>query len=190
MNQTRLWQRWRCALWQRQYRTRAIRHIRINFQVRPVLRIGRLPLHLVAFELATVTDERRFGGECEHLGFLARPVVVHALGILGVTHQTRDVQLAVDLKLITYDAHDRDVLACPIVLLEHLVTVGLAPLDSLGIDLAGAQWLNAHLLHLLGFGRTLESRDVAGVQVERSLLVLDVVILGDANCILIYPDRD
>ena len=177
-------------MWQRQDSARAVGHVRIDLQIRPVLRVGRLPLHLVAFELATIANKRRFGCQSQHLGFLARPVVVHALGVLGVTHQTRHVQLAVHFKLVTDDAHDGDPAACPVVLLQHLVAVGLAPLNPLGVDFTASDRLDAHLLHLLGLGRTLESRHVAGVQVQCGAVVLDVVILSNPHRILVDPHRD
>ena len=177
-------------MWQRQNSPRAVSYVGVDLQIRPVLRIGRLPLHLVAFKLATVTNERRFGCQGQHLGLLARPVVVHALGVFSVTHQTRHVQLAVDLKLVTNDAHDRDPLANPILLFQHLVAVGLAPLDPLGVYLTLTHRLNTHLLHLAGFGRAFKGRHVAGVQVQCRVVVLDVVILSDTHGVLVDPDRD
>ena len=121
---------------------------------------------------------------------MARPVVVHALRIFSVTHQTRDVNLTVDLELVANHAYDRNPLADPVTLLQHLVAVGLAPLDPLGVYLTGADRLDAHLLHLLGLGRTFERRHVAGIQVQCRVVVLDVVILSDPHGVLVDPDRD
>ena len=114
------------ALGQWQGSTLAVCHVRIDFQIRPIGRVSGFPLVFVAFKLTTVTDERCFRRQGQHLSFLADPVVVHALGILGVTHKARHIQTAIDFKLIANNTDHGDPLASPFVLLKDFVPVDLA----------------------------------------------------------------
>jgi hypothetical protein len=65
----------------------------------------------------------------QHLGLLADPVVVHALGVFGVSHQPADVHPAIYLKFVANHADNGDVFTRPIAFFQHLKTVGFAPFD-------------------------------------------------------------
>ena len=101
---------------QRQRATLPVGHVGINFQIRPVVNIGRFPLLLVAFKLTAVTNKWCFGCQRQHLGFLADPVVIHALGVFGVPHQSADVHAAIYLKFVADYADNGDVFTRPIAL--------------------------------------------------------------------------
>ena len=116
----------------------AVCDVWIDLQIRPIGRICGLPLVFVALKLPAVANKWRFGGQGQHLSFLADPVVVHALGILGVTHQARHIQAAINLKLVAHDADHGNVFARPIAFLKNFVAVDLAVLDLLAVSLAAA----------------------------------------------------
>ena len=174
---------------QRHNATGAIRNVRVDLKVRPVVRVGSLPLLLVALKLPAVADERGFRGKGKHFGFLGYPVVVHTLGIFGVTHQARNVHSTFDFPLVANHADYGDRHASPILGLKHLVTVGLAPLYSLYVRWALAQNGHTHRFCTLGLGRALQGRHVAGVQVERLALMLDVEVFSDTDSLVANPLR-
>ena len=174
---------------QRHNATSAIRNVRVDLKVRPVVRVSSLPLLLVALKLPTVADKRRFRGKGKHFCFLRDPVVVHTLGVFGVTHKARNVQATVNFPLVADHADYGDRHASPILGLKHLVTVGLAPLYGLYVRRALAQDGHTHRFRTLGLGRTLQSRHVAGVQVERFALMLNVKVFSDTNGLVANPLR-
>ena len=165
LNQTCLGQWWLCALRQRQNVTLPVSYIRVDLEVGPVVRVGCFPLVLVAFKLTTVANKRRFGCQSQHLGFLANPVVVHALGVFGVTHKARQVHTAFNLKLVTDDANNRNPFTSPFLFLKHLVAVGFDPLDALAIGVTAAQRLAKHHAKRTIFGGVVKRCLVVGVQV-------------------------
>ena len=118
---------------------------------------------------------------------MAHPVVVHALGVLGVTHKTANVQPSLNLKLVAHAADHGDVCACPIGLLQNLVAVDLEPFDFSAVGLARLDRLAEHALKHLVLGRARKRGLVAGVQVERLLFVLNVEILGNPHRVLVHP---
>ena len=120
---------------------------------------------------------------------MGNPVVVHPLGILGITHKARDVHTTVNFPLVADHADNRNGLTNPVLTLQHLVTVGLAPLYGLHVRGTLAQDGHTHCLGTLGLGRTLNSRDVTGVQVERLALMLDVEVLSDTDSSVANPLR-
>ena len=117
------------------------------------------------------------------------PVVVHPLGVFGVAHQARDVQATVNFPLVADYADDGNPLTRPVLSLKNLVAVGLAPLYGLYVRGTLAQDGHTHRLGTLGLGRTLNSRDVTGVQVQRLALVLKVEVLGNADGLVANPLR-
>ena len=167
--------------------TLAIGDIRVYFQIRPVLGVGCFPLLLVPLELTTVPDKRCLGGQCQHLGFLRAPIIVHALSILGVAHQTAHVQLTINLELVTNHPHNRDERSSPFTLLQNLIAVGLAPLDSLTIRLPGAQRLAEHRPQQAVLGGAGERCLIAGIQIECRLFTFDVEILSNTHSGLTDP---
>ena len=118
---------------------------------------------------------------------MAHPVVVHALRVLGVTHDAADVQATFNLKLVAHAADHGDVCACPVGLFQNLVAVDLEPLDLLAVSLAGLDGLAEHALEHFVLGRACKRGLVAGVQVERLLFVVNVEILGDPHRVLVHP---
>ena len=180
----------RCPLRERQNGPLAVCNVRIDLQIRPVLRVGRLPLELIPLELTAVTDKRCLGRQRKHLCFLGCPIIIHPLGILGVTHDARDEDATIHLKLVTHHADHRDPLPCPLALFQHLETVGFHPHDALAVYLTLTHGCQAHRTHGLVLRRTLERSLVARIQVQRVLLVVDVEILGDADRVLGDPLTD
>ena len=181
---------WLRPLWQGQHSTLTVCNVRIDLQIRPVVGVGGLPLVFVAFKLTTVADKRRFGGQSQHLGFLGHPVVVHALGILGVTHQARHVQAAINFKFVADDADHGDPLACPLAFFEDLVAVDLAILDLWTLRHSAAFGFAVHSAKFFVFRGALKRRSVAGVQVQRGFVVIDVVIVGNPNSVFVEPVAD
>ena len=116
----------------------AVCNVWIDLQIRPVGRVSGLPLVFVAFKLTAVPDKGRFRGQGQHLGLLRHPVVVHALGVLGVTHKARHVQTAINFKLVADDADHGNPLASPLVLLKDFVAVDLAIPDAPTVRLTRA----------------------------------------------------
>jgi hypothetical protein len=57
------------------------------------------------------------------------PIVVHPLGILGVSHDARHVQATIYLKFVANNAHNRDVLTRPLAFFQNFVPVDLAVVD-------------------------------------------------------------
>ena len=118
---------------------------------------------------------------------MADPIVVHALGVLGIAHKARHVHPAIDLELVANHAHDGYPLARPLALFQHLVAVGLHPHDLLAVSLAGPQRLaedgpQLHIRH-----RAFEGRGVAGIQVQRCRNVLNIEVFRDADGIFTEP---
>ena len=190
LDQAGLGQRRRRALGQGEDSPGSIRHVGIDLQIRPIGRIGSLPLHLVAFELAAIANEGCLGSQRQHLGFLARPVVVHALGVLGVPHKAADVHLAVNFPLVADDAHDRNPLAGPLALLQHVEAVGLHPHDLLAVNFAAADRLAEHGRKLLVLRRAAVGSLVVRVQVQRGFFVGVVEIFRDADRVFLKPRRN
>ena len=121
---------WRLGtLGQWQHGTLTVCNVRIDLQIGPVLRVGSLPLVLVALKLTTVADERCLGCQRQHFGFLTNPIVVHTLGIFGISYQARHVQAAIHLKFVADNPNHGNPLACPLAFLKNLVPVDLAVLD-------------------------------------------------------------
>ena len=52
----------RSALRKRQNSASAVRNVRIDLQIGPIIDVCGLPLMLIAFKLASVANKRRFGG--------------------------------------------------------------------------------------------------------------------------------
>ena len=118
---------------------------------------------------------------------MADPVVVHTLGVLGVTHQTTDVQATIDLKLVADHAHYGDVFTRPVGLLKDLVPIDLAPLDLLDVRFTALEGLQElHLEHLV-LGGAVKRGDVPRVQVQRLADDLDVEVFGNPDRIAVKP---
>ena len=177
-------------MWQWQGSALAVGHVRVDFQIRPVVCVGRLPFVFVAFKLTAVTDERCFRCQGQHLSFLADPVVVHALGILGVTHKARHIQAAIDFKLVTNNADHGDPLASPFVLLKDFVSVDLAVPHTGAVSLTRTLGLAVDGAQVFVFRCTLKRCGVAGVQIKRSGVVVNVVVIRNAYSVLIKPVAD
>jgi hypothetical protein len=163
------------------------RHVGIDFQIRPIGRIGSFPLHLVTLELATIANEGCLWSQSQHLGFLARPVVVHPLRVLGITHKTRDVQSSVNFPLVADDAHNGNPLARPLAFVKDVKPIGLHPHDLLAVNLAGADRLTKHCRKLLVLRRAAERSLVIWVEVQRGFFVGVVEVLRDADRIFLKP---
>jgi len=161
--------------------TRAVRHVGINLQIRPVSRIGGLPLLFVAFKLATVADKRCLRRQRQHFCFLAGPVIVHPLRVFGVADQSADIQLAFDFPLVADDADDRYPLARPFAFIQNVEAVGLHPHDLFAVNLTRPQRLAKQRGELLIERRSTESCLVVRVEVQRRFFVDVVKILGDAD---------
>ena len=121
---------------------------------------------------------------------MADPVIVHALGILGVTHQARHIHAAIDFELVTDHAHYGNPLARPFALFKDLEAVGLAPHDLFAFGCARAQRLAVHSLKLLVFGRAIKRSHVVGVEVEFLRFALVVEILRNPHRVLAQPLAD
>ena len=121
---------------------------------------------------------------------MGHPVVVHPLGVFGVTHDAGDKHPAIDLEFIAHNPDYGDPFAGPFLLIEDFKAVNLAPLNLAPIDLAGLGRRQAHLGHLGRFGRVGVVGLAVGVQIERGFLVLGVKILRDADGVLINPLAD
>ena len=143
----------------------------------------------VAFKLAAVADERRLGRQGQHLCFLRHPVVVHALGVLGVTHKPRHVHAAFNFKLVTDYTNDRNPFTQPFLFLKNFVAVSLNPFDAFYVNFALADWLKAEHFQLLRFGRPVKRRLVAGIQIQRLAGMFFVEILRNTDRILVNPLR-
>ena len=168
----------------------AVCNVWVDLQIRPIGCVGGLPLLLVAFKLTTVADERCFGGQGQHLGFLRNPVVVHALGIFGISDQTRHVQTTFHLKFVANAANHRNVHTSPILALEHFVTVNFEPFDLATLGSAAFDWCPKLQFQHLVFGCAIECSHVAGVQVQFFIGVLFVEVFRDADCVFVEPLRD
>ena len=190
MQQTARGHWWLRAGWQWQHAALAVGHIWVYFQIWPVVGVGCLPLVFVAFKLTAVADERCLGRQCQHLCFLADPIVVHALGIFGVTHKARHVQAAIDFKFVAHNTHDRDPFAGPLVFGQDFIPVDLAVLDLGVLHDALALRFAVDRLELLVFTRTSKSSHVAWVQVKRAFFVVDVIVVSDADRVLVQPVAD
>ena len=151
MNEARLSERWRCALRKGQYRPLTVSHVRIDLQIRPIVRIGGLPLLFVALKLTAVANERRFRRQSQHLRLLRDPVVVHALGVFGVTHKARDIHPSLNLELVANDTDHRDPFARPFGLFKDLIAVGFDPFDAFNVHFALANGLQAQHFELFSF---------------------------------------
>ena len=156
----------------------------VDLKVGPVGDVGRLPLLFVALKLPAVPNERRLGCQRKHFGFLAHPIVVHPLCVLGVTHQAGNHHLTVDFKLVADDADDRDPFARPVLLFQHLKTVGFDPLDLLAVYLTGADRLDAYHLCFRTVGKR---RAAVRVKVQRGFLVLVVEVLRNPHGLFVDP---
>ena len=95
---------------------------------------------------------------------MADPVVVHALGVFGVSDDTGDENAAIDLKFIANYANNRYPLARPVAFLKDFVPIDAAPLDFAAVHKARFDGFDAHHLHLLCVGRISKHRDVVRVQ--------------------------
>ena len=118
---------------------------------------------------------------------MAGPVVVHPLGVLGITHKARDVHTAFDFPFVADDAHDRYPLARPFAFVEDVKTVGFHPHDLLAVYFACADGLAKHRLQVSILWRTFESCLVVWVQVQRSFFVIFVEVFRDADGIFGQP---
>ena len=118
---------------------------------------------------------------------MGHPVVVHPLCILGVSHQSTDVQTAIYLKFIANNANNRYPLAYPLALLKDFVAIDLAIAHLGAVRFTGFQRFAVKRLQLLVFRRPSKGRSVAGVQIQRSAVIVDVVVVGNANRVLIQP---
>ena len=115
------------------------------------------------------------------------PIVVHALGIFGVSDDAGHKNAPIDLKFVANDPNDRYPLARPLAFFKDFVPVDAAPLDFASVDLAGLERFEPHCLHLLRVGRIIKHGDVVGVQIERRRLIFGVEILRNANRIFVNP---
>ena len=168
----------------------AVCNVWIDLQIRPVVGVGRFPLVFVAFELAAVANERGFGRQRQHFGFLADPVVVHALGVFGITHQARHIQATINFKFVANDADHRNPFASPFVLLKDFVAVDLAVPHAGAVGLTAALRFAVNCTQLLVFRRAFKGRHVAGVQIQRRAVVVDVVVIGNTNRVFVQPVAD
>ena len=141
----------------------------------------------VALKLAAVANKRCFGRQSQHFGLLGHPVVVHPLGIFGVAHQSRDIQATVNFKFIANNAYNRYPLARPLAFFKDFVPVDLAVFDSRPVRLTRLLGLAVNGPQLLVFGRSFKRRGVSRVQIERALVVIDVIVVGNADRVLIEP---
>ena len=115
------------------------------------------------------------------------PVVVHALGIFGISDNAGHKNAPIDLKFVADDANDRYPRARPLAFFKDFVPVDAAPLDFAAVNLAGLKRFEPHCLHLLRVGRIVKHGDVVGVQIERHRLIFGVEVLRDADRIFVYP---
>ena len=191
LNQASLWHGWHSTLGQRQHTALGIGDVRVHLQVRPVVGICGLPLVFIPFKLTAVPNKRCFRCQRQHFGLLRNPIVVHPLGVLGISHNARHIQLAVYLKLIAHHPYYGDVLTSPVLrAFQKLKTVGLAPLHHPAGRLTGTDGLQPHRFNALGLGRAGKRRDVVGIQVQGGLLVLNKEILSNPYRIFVDPLRD
>ena len=142
---------------------------------------------LIAFKLASVANKRRFGGQSQHFGLSGHPIVVHSLGVFGVSHQSRHKKTAINFKFVTNNANHRDPLACPVVFLQHFVAVSLAPLDPLAVHLAALERNKPGRLEHGVFAGSFKRGAVVRVQVKLGGLVFDVKVLRNADHVLVQP---
>ena len=174
---------------ERQNVTRAIRHVGIDLQIRPVGRIGGLPLHLVAFKLAAIADEGCLGGQRQHLCLLAGPVVVHALGVLGVAHKAGYIDAAFDFPFVADHTNDRYPFARPFALFQHVKTVGLHPHDFAAIRPALTCRLAKHGAVVLVLRCASKASRAIRVQVQLAGVVNNIKIFCNPDGVFSQPLR-
>ena len=118
---------------------------------------------------------------------MAHPVVVHALGILGITHKARHVQTTVNFKLIANNADYGDVFPRPIAFFKNFITVNLAVfnLDTIRFTRFFRFAINCFQLFVL-WG-AFKSGHVARVQVKRCSVVVYIVVISNADSVFGEP---
>ena len=120
---------------------------------------------------------------------MGHPIVVHPLGVFGVSDDPGHIQTPVNFKFVADDANNGDVLARPLALFKNFVPVDLAVLDLAPVRLACLQRLAKLRLQQLIFGRTLKRRDVPWVQIQRGTVVVNVVVVRNADRVFVEPLR-
>ena len=174
-------------MWQWQRAALTVCNVWIDLQIGPIVDVSGFPLLLISLKLTAVANKWCLGCQRQHLCFLRNPIIVHTLGVFRVSHQTADVHPAIYLKFVAYNTDNGDIFTRPVLLFQHLKTVGFAPFDPFYVHIPRFDGFQAHHFSLFRFGRTNHRGDAAVVHVQFLGLMLDVEILGNPHRVLVDP---
>ena len=152
--------------------------------------VRRRPLVRVGLKRALTPDEGRLGGERHQLGRGRAPGVVHHLTVPGVADQRPEVAAAVQHDFLAIHGDNRDELARPLVLFQHLSAGQDVLRDLVAQNLArltNGDHAVRQIVFLIGLVRRLLDH-LAGVQQQDRLAHrLAGPVLGHQNAVVFRP---
>src|SRR6185437_1157338 len=105
----------------------AVQRNRVVLQKRLIRDVGALPVSLKAFKLSRSSHKRTLWSQRDRLSRRRRHEVVLPLWVFSLTYQPFQNFLAVDVEFVTQNGNNRNPLAGPISLFQHLIAGHLAP---------------------------------------------------------------